>query len=47
MLTGNQASRQPKRWRAVAEDWNRRFDDTIETPDGRKIKTLDDARRYL
>jgi hypothetical protein len=31
----------------VAENWNRRFDDTIETPDGRKIKTLDDARRYL
>lgn len=33
--------------RPVAEDWTRRFDDTIETPDGRKIKTLDDARRYL
>lgn len=31
----------------MAEDWTRRFDDTIETPDGRKIKTLDDARRYL
>lgn len=31
----------------MAEDWSRRFDDTIETPDGRKIKTLDDARRYL
>jgi hypothetical protein len=31
----------------VAENWNRRFDDTIETLDGRKIKTLDDARRYL
>jgi hypothetical protein len=31
----------------VAEDWKRRFDDTIETPDGRRIKTLDDARRYL
>jgi hypothetical protein len=29
------------------EDWSRRFDDTIETPDGRKIKTLDDARDYL
>jgi hypothetical protein len=32
---------------AVAENWARRFDDTIETPDGRKIETLDDARRYL
>lgn len=31
----------------MAEDWNRRFDDTIETPDGGKIETLDDARRYL
>jgi hypothetical protein len=31
----------------VAENWNRRFDDTIETPDGVKIKTLDDARHYL
>jgi hypothetical protein len=31
----------------VAEDWSRRFDDTIETPEGGKIKTLDDARRYL
>jgi hypothetical protein len=31
----------------MPENWNRRFDDTIETPDGRKIKTLDDARRYL
>lgn len=31
----------------MAEDWTRRFDDTIETPDGHRIKTLDDARRYL
>jgi hypothetical protein len=31
----------------VAENWKRRFDDTIETLDGRKLKTLDDARRYL
>jgi hypothetical protein len=31
----------------VAENWNRRFDDTILLPDGRRIKTLDDARRYL
>lgn len=31
----------------MAEDWSRSFDDTITTPDGRKIKTLDDARRYL
>jgi hypothetical protein len=32
----------------VAEDWTRRFDDTIEVPGtGLKIKTLDDARRYL
>jgi hypothetical protein len=31
----------------MAEDWTRRFDDTIETPEGRKIRTLDDARRYL
>lgn len=31
----------------MAENWTRRFDDTIETPDGLKIKTLDDARRYL
>jgi hypothetical protein len=31
----------------VAEDWSRSFDDTIVTPDGRRIKTLDDARRYL
>lgn len=31
----------------MAENWNRRFDDTIETQDGHKIKTLDDARRYL
>lgn len=31
----------------MAENWNRRFDDTIKTPDGRKIRTLDDARRYL
>jgi hypothetical protein len=31
----------------VAEDWHRRFDDTIKTPEGRKLKTLDDARRYL
>lgn len=31
----------------MAENWNQRFDDTIETPDGRKIKTLGDARRYL
>lgn len=29
------------------EDWTRRFDDIIETPDGRRIKTLDDARAYL
>lgn len=31
----------------MAENWNQRFDDTIETPEGHKIKTLDDARRYL
>lgn len=32
----------------MAEDWTRRFDDTIEVPGTRlKIKTLDDARRYL
>lgn len=31
----------------MAENWNRRFDDTIELPDGGKLKTLDDARRYL
>jgi hypothetical protein len=31
----------------VAENWKRRFDDTIETPEGGKIKTLDDARHYL
>lgn len=31
----------------MAENWTRRFDDTIETLDGRKLKTLDDARRYL
>jgi hypothetical protein len=31
----------------MAENWNRRFDDTIETPEGGKIRTLDDARRYL
>jgi hypothetical protein len=31
----------------VAENWKQRFDDTIETPDGRTLKTLDDARRYL
>jgi hypothetical protein len=31
----------------MAEDWNRRFDDTILTPEGGKIRTLDDARRYL
>lgn len=32
---------------AEEEDWTQRFDDTIETPDGRTIKTLDDAREYL
>jgi hypothetical protein len=31
----------------MAENWNRRFDDTIEVPGGPKIRTLDDARRYL
>jgi hypothetical protein len=31
----------------VPENWKQRFDDTIETPEGVKIKTLDDARRYL
>jgi len=31
----------------MAEDWKQRFDDTIETPEGGKIRTLDDARRYL
>lgn len=31
----------------MAENWKRRFDDTIKLPDGRKIKTLDDARAYL
>lgn len=31
----------------MAENWNRRFDDTIETTDGRKIKTLGDARDHL
>lgn len=31
----------------MAENWKQRFDDTIETPDGRKIKTLGDARDYL
>lgn len=31
----------------MPEDWTRRFDDTIETPEGGKIKTLADARDYL
>lgn len=31
----------------MAENWKRRFDDPILLPDGRKLKTLDDARRYL
>lgn len=31
----------------MAENWNRRFDDTIEVPDGPKIRKLDDARAYL
>jgi hypothetical protein len=31
----------------VAENWKRRFDDTIATPEGGTIKTLDDARAYL
>ena len=29
------------------EDWTQRFDDTIIVPGYGKIKTLDDARRYL
>jgi hypothetical protein len=29
------------------ENWKQRFDDTILTPEGRKIKTLGDARDYL
>lgn len=31
----------------MAENWKQRFDDTIETPEGDELKTLDDARRYL
>jgi hypothetical protein len=31
----------------VAENWKQRFDDTIIVPGYGKIKTLDDARRYL
>lgn len=31
----------------MAENWKRRFDDTIKLADGRELKTLDDARRYL
>lgn len=31
----------------MAENWKRRFDDPVKLPDGRKLKTLDDARNYL
>jgi hypothetical protein len=31
----------------VPEDWTRRFNPPLRTPDGRTLKTLDDARRYL